>query len=696
VTAPRLAAAVALAAVVVQLPIYDRWISLLDEGYLLALADDINRGRVLYRDVYVDAPFPGAFYLLAAWFRLAGTSVWSSRILELVVFALFAALVVGIARTVVSRGWAAGLAIVLLCYRLWAFPHWHVLSYSSLASTALAAGVALVGAHVRSGAAGTLVAAGLLVGVGLLCKQDYGIGVGGALGLFLLARPWLGGPAGLATPARFAAGVAAVVGPALAALAAAGGLGGLVRQAILVPLSGAMSFGYLQLPPLRPLVHQDPTLRDAMPHYLPSILATLRWEEIAVSRLYRETAVWDVALKMLYYAPLAAWAAAALAWGTATLVRARRGAVALADQRRLLLLAWAGGFLLAFNRPRDWVHLMMIYPPALVIGTVLLSDLLGRAPRALRAVAGTGLGVAVVALAVVSLSLGADLRRRMDWPLTMPRGGVHADARHGPIIEDVLAWIAREAPADAPVPVYPVQPMLGFLAGRESAGGFHVIWPVQGPERDARIIADLEARHVDTVVYSLSQYAHLGRVESNAPHLYEYLVRHYEIAEVFSREIVGPLVCGLRRRGPPPPGVLLWDLAPQGDLAPVRWPFAEVMAQPVGTPGAPVPLEVEVRVPDDGTRLALHYGVNPDRWLWLAAGPFTFEATATAADGTARVLLRATLDPARRLEDRRWVPATLDLGATPGRLRLRFTVTAPAAPPEAGDVAGWAEPRLGG
>jgi hypothetical protein len=120
------------------------------------------------------------------------------------------------------------------------------------------------------------------------------------------------------------------------------------------------------------------------------------------------------------------------------------------------------------------------------------------------------------------------------------------------------------------------------------------------------------------------------------------------------------------------------------------------MAQPVGTPGAPVPLEVEVRVPDDGTRLALHYGVNPDRWLWLAAGPFTFEATATAADGTARVLLRATLDPARRLEDRRWVPATLDLGATPGRLRLRFTVTAPAAPPEAGDVAGWAEPRLGG
>jgi hypothetical protein len=67
--------AVAGATLLVQLPIFDRGIFLLDEGYMLQLADAINRGKVLYRDVNVDAPFPGAFYLLAAWFRLAGTSV---------------------------------------------------------------------------------------------------------------------------------------------------------------------------------------------------------------------------------------------------------------------------------------------------------------------------------------------------------------------------------------------------------------------------------------------------------------------------------------------------------------------------------------------------------------------------------------------------------------------------------------------
>ena len=32
-----------LVAVAIQVPIYDRWYGLLDEGYVLALADDIRR-----------------------------------------------------------------------------------------------------------------------------------------------------------------------------------------------------------------------------------------------------------------------------------------------------------------------------------------------------------------------------------------------------------------------------------------------------------------------------------------------------------------------------------------------------------------------------------------------------------------------------------------------------------------------------
>src|SRR6266581_9620310 len=72
------------------LPIHDRWLGLLDEGYVLAIADEVNRGRALYRDIWIDNPFPGAFTLLALWFRLAGTSIASSRLLTLGGFAVYA------------------------------------------------------------------------------------------------------------------------------------------------------------------------------------------------------------------------------------------------------------------------------------------------------------------------------------------------------------------------------------------------------------------------------------------------------------------------------------------------------------------------------------------------------------------------------------------------------------------------------
>src|SRR3989442_5174324 len=99
-----LTAGVGLAAVAIQLPIFDRWLALLDEGYLLQLADEVNRGNLLYRDVYVDAPLPCAFYAMAAWFRIAGTSIWSSRLLAVAFFALLAMPLFRVGRAALPRG----------------------------------------------------------------------------------------------------------------------------------------------------------------------------------------------------------------------------------------------------------------------------------------------------------------------------------------------------------------------------------------------------------------------------------------------------------------------------------------------------------------------------------------------------------------------------------------------------------------
>src|SRR5207247_483751 len=279
-----LTAGVGLAAVAIQLPIFDRWLALLDEGYLLELADEVNRGKLLYRDVYVDAPLPGAVYAMAAWFRGAGTSVWSARPLAVALFARFA--------------------------------------------------VPLSRVRRRSPAAG------------------------GARGLSLAARRVVG-RSGFAPAALSAAGGALVVLPAFAAVWAAGLLGPLVEQAFVRPLALVSTFGYTHLPPLRPLLHQDGALRAQIGSYFPAILLTPRWDDVAAGWLYGEPPLWDLALKVVFYAPYLVWAAAALLWA--------RGA------RRLLVLAYAAGFLVAFNPPRDWVHLMMVFPPTLVLGTALVA-----------------------------------------------------------------------------------------------------------------------------------------------------------------------------------------------------------------------------------------------------------------------------------------------------------------------------------
>jgi hypothetical protein len=302
-----------------------------------------------------------------------------------------------------------------------------------------------------------------------------------------------------------------------------------------------------------------------------------------------------------------------------------------------------------------------------------------------------GLALAIVLLTAASLDLVGTLRRTITWPLASARAGVRVDVHNGPLVDDVLAWIAANAPPGEPVSVYPMQPMISFLAGREVAANFQVIWPVQGADRDRKIIADLERRRPHAIVYSLVGWEHLGSFRDNAPALWRYLVEHYELARTFARERWGPMFSGLIRRETPATGWPLLDaFAASPELVRTQWPFAEVVAARIGTPAARHPAAVRLHVPEAGGTLAFRFGINPDRWLWAAGGPFTFEIT---VDG--RTEFRATLDPAGRLEDRRWMDGRIDLRAWAGRdVTVALAVTSPLPPPGVPDTAGWSEIRV--
>ncbi len=703
-----LLALVGLVAVAIQIPIHDRWAALLDEGYILAIADEINHGKLPYRDVVIDAPLPGAFYLLAWWFRVAGTSILASRWLAVAGFALWSTAAFAIARAALPRAWALGFVVLLLVYRIAAFPHWQIYSYSLVAATLVTSAVALTFRAWRRQSPPLFALAGMIAGMGALCKQDYGLAIIGTLGLALLLAPLVepGRPrtarSWLQPPLLLGLGALVAIVPALAYFAAQGALPALIRQTLLVPLSGASSFDYTRLPASWPLFTQDPELRAQIGSYLPSILATLWWPHIEPGWVWRQTWVWDAGLKILYWAPFVVFPLAGMSW----LLRCRRDGAressglvdaqargGLAGFGGLLLLAWSGGFLLAFNRPHDWVHLMMVYPPQILLATVLLRAGLLRLPPAWRRIGTATATSALVLLVVLATALGRDLRSTMNFRLSSPRGGVFLDQQNGEIVEDVLADIERHAPPGDTLAVWPVQPMLAFLAGRRAVAGFHVLWPVQESDRDARIIAELEATAAPRIVYSLSQFQHLGPVSRNAPELWHYLNGHYAIDAVFSREPHGPLVTALaRRERAHPPGT---PTLPQGAVdGPAQWrlwPFGTVLATPIGAPTS-----LTLDVPPDGATLELEWGVNPERWLSSYAGPFRFRITATqTGGGTSVVLLDGDADPDRVLADRRWTSARLDLSRYAGRqvqLALRIDAASPIDDPL--DLAGWREPRL--
>ena len=697
----RLMLGVALVTLLYPLFFFDRWIGLLDEGYIHAIAADINRGDSLYGDIYVDNPFPGAFHILAFWFRLFETSVLSSRYLALIGFSVYVAAFFRILRTVASRPTAVLFVAFLLAYRIWAFPHWQVYSYS-LASAALITLAAALAMHFwESGSRIGLFVAGLVAGAAILCKQDYGLGVTGGLGLAMLLLPWLRREGlqpwylFLLRPAIFGMGALTVVLAGLLALGMDGVLEEFFTQAVLQPLRGATSFNpYPRLPDLWPLWTQDPEFRAQIGHYFPAILVTLFWGPISTGWVLRETALWELALKLVFWIPVFSFFVAFFLWVVGSLRSAAKIRMPLTPAR-FLLLGLAGGFLLAFPPPRDWTHLMMILPPQVAILTVLIADARSRFSPAVQTFVWRCTVSAVGFLLVLSSWLALELRQQMTAVIDSPRAGVYADAQNGPILNQVLAWVDEESESEF-LPVYPLQPMLPFLADRRVAGGFHVIWPVQEEGRDQRILADLEQHQVPRVVYSLSQYAHLGTFQDNAPELYRYLVDHFAIDRVFTEEPMGPLLVGLTRESAAEGQDLRALAARESGVVWEEWPFAEVLAPEVGPSGKGIPATLALRLPVDVEALDFAYGVHPDHWMETPGGPHQFSVRVRDDRGEIlREVAWPAVAPRTSVEARRWFPATLDLQGLGGReVVLEFVVDAEPSPDSLGRVAGFQRIRL--
>src|SRR5438093_1266360 len=145
-----IALAIVASVLVLQLPFRLCAVSLLDEGAILQIAADVRQGHRLYTEA-VHYAFPGVFYLTAAAFAVAGTSIETARMLAILLFALASGVVYLIARWSCGRRGALAVVTLFLVYRVWAYPHWQVLSYSTLALTLSLAATWIVGEALSSG-----------------------------------------------------------------------------------------------------------------------------------------------------------------------------------------------------------------------------------------------------------------------------------------------------------------------------------------------------------------------------------------------------------------------------------------------------------------------------------------------------------------------------------------------------------------
>jgi hypothetical protein len=117
--------------------------------------------------------------------------------------------------------------------------------------------------------------------------------------------------------------------------------------------------------------------------------------------------------------------------------RATAGRATPAHVRCLrLLLVFGVALMASFNRPRDWIHLMILYPPVIVFLAAFTNVLAGRDPGLRRRLV-QGAGATAVALALVlSFSIALATRRYYASELATPRAGVRVN-------EDVATCLGR-------------------------------------------------------------------------------------------------------------------------------------------------------------------------------------------------------------------------------------------------------------
>ncbi len=515
--------AVAALALFAQLPIHDRSIVHVDEGQLVAIADRLLHGEVLYRDIYTGI-FPGLYYATAALFSLFGEDVRVTRFAQVAVNVGTALCLFLLGRRVMPPGWAALASLAYAVLVVVGFPGLTMFNYSPLALVLALFALLFLLRHGDSRKAADGILAGLLLAGCALTKQNFGAlallaflavsllswrdGAFSDRGLLRSLLP-LAAAGGLASAAALLALVLAGAGPALV-------------DATLFSLGRTQLASYAD--PIPPIFGAHPEADGRFVFlYTPAALFgyLVRGETLFGAAI--PAWLWSGAIRLAYGGALFA-----LAGGVLRCWLERAAAPSRRTRETRALVLFAAILFLGIFPSAIWSHLAFVLAPVLLVAAWGLEGVHARL-RAHSATLARGYALAVALAAAVGVLAAArisfDITRWYSEPLSLPRASLRVSVDDAALYRGALRFVERCAPPATPIFVAPDMPLVYFLARRPNPTPFDLVIPgkVEGP----LIVERLEATQTRCVVFAPQIYFQFAPFDELFPEVAELLRTRY-------------------------------------------------------------------------------------------------------------------------------------------------------------------------
>jgi hypothetical protein len=438
-----------------------------DESHLLYAAKRVLQGEVLYRDVF-ETITPLSFYLFAAVYRIAGTTLLAARVTMAVIEAVGCALLFHLVRRVagVPEAVLVALLFVSVCIPAWQYasPHWISTVLGLLLATVTLSHASVASSRVRS------MVAGMLAGVAVCVQQQRGV--------FLAA--WL--PLAFAVLARSAA--RGERWRAFVSQTAWGAAGGAVVVLAVIGHAAWMS---------SPAAVIDALYRFAAKYY-PADFRQIPWATALPLTQPWSATTW---ITLLRVSPL-------FLVGEGLLLARARATPDRRDLERACLWLLAALMALSIWYLPDFIHVSFVLPFLMIPGASVLHALRSAAlwerfPLGRRIVtAGTWL----CAVGVLGQGIANVAYARAIAPVRLETafGPIRADAAMARLLGAVQAHVVREPDGRSLLYSYPDDAWLYLTVPADDATPYSIMLASFPPERVREVADRLRARGAGTVV----------------------------------------------------------------------------------------------------------------------------------------------------------------------------------------------------